>query len=106
MNLKQFINLFKRSFDIKVIIKLSPDTSTYVNSLYRPEGNIGVRIDGAKSEEENKNGFHPNRDERIFHVFKVKPDQKLTIKVGEENVNLKTKEFTVEENKLEYIETI
>lgn len=105
MNLKQFINFFKRPFNIKVIIKLSHDTSIYVNSLSEPTKNIGVRIMGACSEEENKNVFHPNHNERIFHVFKVKPGQKLTILVGK-GVDLKTKEFTVEKNKQEYTETI
>lgn len=93
-------------FNIEVTIHLLPKTSKYVNSLCNPTKNIGVRVNGAKSSERNKNVFHPNPDERIFDVSNVKPGQKLTILVGEEGVNLKTKEFTVKKGELEYSETI
>lgn len=93
-------------FNIEVTIHLLPKTSKYVNSLRNPTKNIGVRVNGAESSERNKNVFHPNPDERIFDVSNVKPGQKLTILVGEEGVNLKTKEFTVKKGELEYSETI
>ncbi len=97
---------FKKSFNIKVTIHLLPKTSKYVNSLRNPTKNIGVRVNGAEAYEENKNGFHPNPDERIFDVSNVKPGQKLTILVGEENGYFVTKEFTVEKGKLNYLEEI
>lgn len=99
-------NLFKKSFNIRLTVNFTPETSKFVNSLHKPTKNIGVRVNGAKSSERNKNVFHPNPDERIFDVSNVKPGQKLTILVGEEGVNLKTKEFTVKKGELEYSETI
>lgn len=93
-------------FNIEVTIHLLPKTSKYVNSLHNPTKNIGVRVNGAKSSERDKNDCHPNPDERIFDVSNVKPGQKLTILVGEENGYFVTKEFTVEKGKLNYLEEI